>query len=161
MIIVIETIILCILFTIMVYIMSKNPIKTLYNYPPKVIQKVKSMKEYQNKIPTTKNQVLAKTTVATIIIIVVSLILKYINGYNTFIKGFGSSLLIWTIINIYDVIILDICWFCQSKKFIFKGTEDIANEYHNYWFHIKEGIVGELLGTIICIIIGLVIQFIL
>lgn len=161
MIIVIETIILCILFTIMVYIMSKNPIKTLYNYPPKVIQKVKSMKEYQNKIPTTKNQVLAKTTVAIVIIIVVSLILKYINGYNTFTKGFGSSLLIWTIINIYDVIILDICWFCQSKKFIFKGTEDIANEYHNYWFHIKEGIVGELLGTIICIIIGLVIQFIL
>lgn len=48
MIIIIETIILCILFTLMVYIMSKEPIKTLYNYPPKIIEKVKSMKEYQN-----------------------------------------------------------------------------------------------------------------
>ena len=42
MIIIIETIILCLIFTFFVYIMSKDPIKTLYNYPPKVIEKVKA-----------------------------------------------------------------------------------------------------------------------
>ena len=61
--------------------MSKNPIKTLYNYPPKVIEKVKSLDEYKDKVPTTKNMVLAKTTVAITIVIIVSLILRYINGY--------------------------------------------------------------------------------
>lgn len=161
MIIIIETIILCTLFTVMVYIMSKDPIKTLYNYPPKVIEKVKSMKEYQDKIPTTNNQILAKTTVAITIIILVSLILRYINGYTTFFSSFSTSLLIWTIINIYDVIVLDILWFCQSKRFIFKGTESISKEYKNYLFHVKEGIIGEILGTIICIIIGLIVEFIL
>ncbi len=35
MIFIIEGIVLCTLFTLMVYIMSRNPIKTLYNYPPK------------------------------------------------------------------------------------------------------------------------------
>ena len=39
MIIIIETIILCVLFTAMVYVMSKEPIKTLYNYPPKIQEK--------------------------------------------------------------------------------------------------------------------------
>lgn len=161
MIIIIETIVLCIIFTLMVYIMSKDPIKTLYNYPPKVIEKVKSMKEYQDKIPTTENKILAKTTAAITIIIFVSLILKYINGYTTFEESFQTSLLIWTIINIYDVIILDILWFCHSKRFIFKGTESISKEYKNYWFHIKEGIIGELIGATICVIIGLVVKFIL
>jgi len=161
MIIIIETIILCILFTSMVYIMSKDPIKTLYNYPPKVIEKVKSLKEYQDKIPTNKNMILAKLSVSITIIIIVSIILRYINGYTTFKEGFGYSLLIWTILNIYDVIFLDILWFCKSKKFIFKGTEDIENEYRNYWFHIKEGLIGEFIGSIICIIIGLTIKFIL
>ena len=33
MIIVIESIVLCALFTLMVFIMSRDPIKTLYNYP--------------------------------------------------------------------------------------------------------------------------------
>ena len=159
MIILIETIILCTLFTLIVYIMSKEPIKTLYNYPPKVIERVKSMKEYQDKIPTTENKILAKTTVSIIIVILVSLILRYINGYTTFTKSFSVSLLIWYIINIYDVIVLDILWFCQSKRFIFKGTEDISKEYKNYSFHIKEGLIGELIGTILCILIALVVKF--
>lgn len=120
MIIVIETITLCALFTFMVYLMSKNPIATIYNYPKKVRERVSKMEEYKDQIPTTENKILAKSTVAITIIILVSLILRYVNGYTTFIQGFRYSLLIWTIINIYDVIVLDICWFCQSKKFIFK-----------------------------------------
>ena len=40
MILVIESIILCLIFTIMVYIMSREPIKTLYNYPPKIQERV-------------------------------------------------------------------------------------------------------------------------
>ncbi len=161
MIVVIECVLLCMLFTLMVYIMSKNPIATLYNYPPKVQEKVKSLKEYKDKIPTTQNKVITKSLVSIIIITIVSLILRYINGYTTFIEGFGYSLLIWTIVNIYDVLVMDISWFCHSPKFIFKGTEDIIHEYRNYWFHIKEGLIGQAIGTIICLVIGVVIQFIL
>ena len=65
------------------------------------------------------------------------------------------------IVNIYDVLIIDICWFCKNPKFIFKGTEDMIKEYHNYWFHIKESLIGEVLALVICAIVGLVIQFIL
>ena len=50
MILIIESIALCILFTIMVYIMSRNPIKTLYNYPPKIQERVKTLDEYKDKI---------------------------------------------------------------------------------------------------------------
>ena len=49
MIIVIESIILCVLFTLMVFVMSREPIKTLYNYPPKIQERVKSFyKDVQN-----------------------------------------------------------------------------------------------------------------
>lgn len=78
MIIIVEGIVLCILFTIMVYIMSRKPIATLYNYPPKIQERVKSLKEY-----------------------------------------------------------------------------------HNYWFHIKERLKGEVIALIVCALVGLVIQFIL
>lgn len=54
MILVIESIVLCVVFTIMVYIMSREPIKTLYNYPPKIQERVKSLDEYKDKIPTQK-----------------------------------------------------------------------------------------------------------
>ena len=160
MIVFIECIVLCVVFTIMVYIMSKNPIATLYNYPPKIQERVKSLKEYQDKIPTTKNMIGAKSFAALIIVILVSLILRCVNGYTTFSEGFGYSFLIWSIVNIYDVIVMDIIWFCHSPEFVFKGTEDMADEYRNYWYHIKQGIIGEVLGLILCSIIGLIVTFI-
>lgn len=161
MILIIESIVLCVLFTIMIYIMSKEPIKTLYNYPPKIQEKVKSLDEYKDKIPTQKNKIFAKSLASISIIVIMSLILRYVNGYTTFIEGFGYSFLLWTIVNIYDALVIDICWFCQSEEFIFKGTEDMIKEYHNYWFHIKESLKGEVIALVVCAIVGLVIQFIL
>lgn len=161
MIIVIESIVLCVIFTIMVYIMSRKPITTLYNYPPKIQERVKSLDRYKDKIPTTQNKIIVKFIASIFIVIIVSLILRYINGYTTFIKGFGYGFLIWSIVNIYDALVIDICWFCHSKEFVLKGTEDMTKEYHNYWFHIKESLKGELIALIVCAIVGLVIQYIL
>jgi len=161
MILVIESIALCVLFTIMVYIMSREPIKTLYNYPPKIQERVKSLKEYKDKIPTQENKIFDKSLASILIIIIISLILRYINGYTTFIEGFGYGFLLWTIVNIYDVVVMDIIWFCHDPYFVFKGTEDMVDEYHNYWFHIKGSLIGEVLALVICAIVGLVIQFIL
>lgn len=161
MILIIESIVLCVLFTIMVYIMSREPIKTLYNYPPKIQKRVKSLDEYKDKIPTQKNKIFAKSLASILIIIIISLILRYVNGYTTFIEGFGYGFLLWTIVNIYDAVVMDIIWFCHDPYFVFKGTEDMVDEYHNYWFHIKGSLIGEVLALVICAIVGLVIQFIL
>jgi len=161
MILVIESIALCVLFTIMVYIMSREPIKTLYNYPPKIQERVKSLDEYKDKIPTQKNKIFAKSFASILIIAIISLILRYVNGYTTFIEGFGYGFLLWTIVNIYDAVVMDIIWFCHDPYFVFKGTEDMVDEYHNYWFHIKGSLIGEVLALVICAIVGLVIEFIL
>lgn len=161
MILVIESIVLCLLFTIMVYIMSREPIKTLYNYPPKIQKRVKSLDQYKDKIPTKENKIFAKTLASILIIIIISLILRYVNGYTTFIEGFGYGFLLWTIVNIYDAVVMDIIWFCHDSYFVFKGTEDMVDEYHNYWFHIKGSLIGEILALVICAIVGLIIQFVL
>ena len=161
MILVVESIALCTLFTIMVYIMSRKPINTLYNYPPKIQERVKSLDEYKDKIPTQKNKIFAKSLASILIIAIISFILRYVNGYTTFIEGFGYGFLLWTIVNIYDAVVMDIIWFCHDPYFVFKGTEDMVDEYHNYWFHIKGSLIGEGLALVICAIVGLVIQFVL
>lgn len=161
MIIVIESIILCALFTLMVFSISREPIKTLYNYPPKIQERVKSLDEYKDKIPTQKNKLVAKLCASILFLAIICLVLRYINGYTTFIESFKYGFLLWTVVNLYDVIILDIIWFCHDKHFVFKGTEDMVNEYHNYWFHIKGFFIGEFLALVICLLAGLIIQFVL
>ena len=161
MILVIESVILCAAFTLMIRFLSKEPIKTLYNYPPKIRERVKTLEEYIDRIPTQKNKAAAKCTACVLFVIVISLILRYVNGYTTFIEAFGYGFLLWTILNLYDVIVLDIIWFCHDPRFVFHGTEDMVKDYHDYAFHIKGFFVGEALALAVCALAGMVVQFIL
>ena len=161
MIIVIEGVVLCLFFTLMVYILSREPIKTLYNYPPRIQERVKSLDQYKDQIPTRGNKVAAKIFASILFVIILSLILRYVNGYTTFLKSFGYGFLLWSIVNLWDAVVLDILWFCHDPYFVFKGTEDMVSDYHDYWFHIKGFFIGEVLALIVCALAGLVVQFVL
>lgn len=161
MIILIESLILCALFTLMVFIISRNPINTLYNYPPKIQERVKSLDEYKDKIPTQKNKIFSKLFAIILFVLLLSVILRFVNGYSTFLQAFGYGFLLWTIVNTYDAIVMDIIWFCHDPYFVFKGTEDMKDEYHNYWFHIKGFIIGECIALVVCGIAGIIVQFVL
>ena len=141
----IESIVLCLVFTLMVYLMSRDPIKTIYNYPPNIQERVKSLPEYQDQIPTQ----------------ILSLVLRYVNGCTTFKDAFLTGFLLWTIVNAYDAIVMDIIWFCHDPYFVIKGTEDMTADYHDYMFHIKGSLIGEVLALVVCALAGLVVQFIL
>lgn len=161
MILVFEGVILCLIFTIMVYLLSREPIKTLYNYPPRIQERVRSLEEYRDRIPTQKNKLAAKVLASILFIIILSLILRYINGYTAFLHAFSYGFLLWTIVNVWDVVVLDILWFCHDPHFVFKGTEDMVSEYHDYWFHIRGFFVGEVLALIVCAVSGMFVQFVL
>ncbi|MBQ6360899.1 MAG: hypothetical protein IJJ25_07135 [Lachnospiraceae bacterium] len=161
MIIILESLILCVLFTVMVYFMSREPVKTLYNYPPRIQERVRSLDEYRDQIPTQKNKAAAKIGASILFVIILSLILRYVNGCTTFREAFGYGFLLWTIVNLWDVIVLDIVWFCHDPYFVFKGTEDMVSDYHDYWFHIRGFFIGELLALAVCAAAGLVVHFIL
>ena len=161
MILAIESVALCLLFTLMVYGMSRDPIKQLYNYPPKIQERVRSLPEYEGKIPTQKNKLAAKLTASVLFIVILSLILRYLNGCTSFLQAFGTGFLLWTIVNLWDAIVLDILWFCHDPHFVLKGTEDMVSDYHDYWFHIKGFFIGEVLALAVCAMAGLIVQFVL
>ena len=161
MILLIESAILCLLFTVMVYMMSREPIKTLYNYPPRIQERVKSLAEYRDQIPTQKNKVTTKIAALVVFVIVLSLILRYVNGYTTFSEAFGYGFLLWTVVNLWDLIVLDIIWFCHDPHFVLKGTEDMTEDYHDYGFHFKGFLIGESLALAVCALAGLAVQYIL
>ena len=161
MILAIESVVLCLVFTLMVSLMVRDPIKSLYNYPPRIQERVKSLEEYKDKIPTQKNKLAAKLIACFLFLVVLSLILRYVNGCTTFLSAFCNGFLLWTIVNLWDVIVLDILWFCHDPHFVFKGTEDMVSDYHDYWFHIKGFFIGEALALVVCALAGLVVQLVL
>ena len=161
MILIIESIVLCIAFTAMVYAMSRDPVKTLYNYPPAIQERVRSLPEYQGRIPVRKDKAAAKLGASALFVVLLALVLRYVNGYTAFRQAFGYGFLLWTVVNLWDMLVLDILWFCHDPHFVFKGTEDMVSDYHDYRFHIKGFCIGEGLALVVCALAGLAVRFVL
>ena len=100
-----------------------------------------------------------KGVAVVVFIVLFALIIKKVNKANTFLEGFTISYIIWLIIAWYDALIVDCLWFCHSKKVRIPGTEDMK-EYQDYGFHIRQSLIGSLIGLPACLAIGAIVAVI-
>ena len=155
MILFIECAVLCVLFTIPLLIMIKNPLSGINNYPPAIIRRVRDMGLIDDTVLPRSKKVIARKLIAAIFIAVIcTLIVYFVNGARTFWEGFGVSYLIWTVVDWYDAVVIDWIWFCHDPHFIIPGTEDMVEDYHDYWFHAKASLKGMLIGLPVALIVG-------
>lgn len=82
----------------------------------------------------------------------------YFDGARDFKNGFIYSFTIWIIIKLYVVFILDCLWYAHSPKYWIKGTEDLEKEYKNYKFYLSSIPRSLIVGAIVSIIIGIILQ---
>ena len=153
----IESFIACALFTLMVFLMSRDPIKTVFNYPPAIIERCDKLGlvDASNK-PGGAVFYAKKLTAMAIFGVLLGLLVRYVNGCTTFCSGALTAYALWCVVNWFDAFVLDCLWFCHDKHFVIPGTEDMVSEYHNYWFHIKGGFIGMVLAIPAALMAGLV-----
>lgn len=152
----IESLIACALFTLMVFLMSRDPIKTVFNYPPAIIERCDKLGlvDASNK-PGGVGFYVKKLTAMAIFGVLLGLLVRYVNGCTTFWCGCLTAYALWVVVNWFDAIVLDCIWFCNDKHFVIPGTEDMVADYHDYWFHIKGALIGMLLGIPAALVAGL------
>ena len=152
----VESFILCILFSIFATApVLKNPLSKIYAYPPQIIERTKELGLITNQQTFHSKRIVAKKWVAAFLIaVILALILVYINKAATFWDGFFLSYGLWLVVDWFDAIILDCIWFCHSKRVIVPRTEDMTDEYHHYLFHIEASLLGMLIGLPVCILVG-------
>lgn len=151
-----EFIIACALFALMVFLMSRDPVKSIFNYPPAIIERCDKLGlvDTSNK-PGGVGFYVKKLTAVAIFGVLLGLLLRYVNGCTTFWCGCLTAYALWVVVNWFDAIVLDCIWFCNDKHFVIPGTEDMVADYHDYWFHIKGALIGMLLGIPAALVAGL------
>ena len=152
----IESLVACAVFTLFVFLMSRDPIKIVFNYPPAIIERCDKLGlvDAGNR-PGGVIFYVMKVVAMMIFGILLGLLVRYVNGCKTFWYGALTAYALWVVVNWFDAIVLDCIWFCHDKHFVIPGTEDMVGEYHNYWFHIKGSLIGMLLGIPAAIVAGL------
>lgn len=154
----IESIAACAAFTLFVFLMSRNPIKQIFNYPPAIIERCKSLGLVDDSNRPGGPVFYAKKLIAMLCFgVLLGLLVRYVNGCTTFWSGALTAYALWCVVNWFDAFVMDCLWFCHNKHFIIPGTEDMAADYHDYWFHIKGGLMGMALAIPAALMAGVIV----
>ena len=154
----IESLIACVIFTLFVFLMSRDPVKTIFNYPPAIIERCKQLGLVdEGNRPGGKGFYAKKVAALLVFDVLLGLLMRNVNDCTTFWCGALTAYAIWCVVNWFDAIVLDCIWFCHDPHFIIKGTEDMTRDYHDYWFHIKGALIGMVLAIPAALIAGLVV----
>lgn len=154
----IESLIACAVFTLFVFLMSRDPVKTVFNYPPAIIERCKQLGLVDESNRLGGAGFYAKKVTALLVFgVLLGLLVRYVNGCTTFWCGALTAYALWCVVNWFDAIVLDCIWFCHDPHFVIKGTEDMARDYHDYWFHIKGALIGMVLAVPAAMIAGLIV----
>ena len=156
----IESLVACAVFSLFVFLISRNSIKQIFNYPPAIIERCDKLGlvDAGNK-PGGAVFYAKKISAIAFFGVLLGLFVRYVNGCTTFWGGALTAYALWCVVNWFDAFVLDCLWFCHDKHFVIPGTEDMVSAYHDYWFHIKGGFIGmvlaipaALIGGVICIL---------
>lgn len=121
----VESIIACAVFTLFVFLMSRDPIKMVYYYPPTIVERCKSLGLVdESNRPGGVTFYVKKITARAIFGIMLGLLVRYVNGCTTFWSGCLTAYALWCVVNWFDAFVLDCLWFCHDRHFVIPGTED-------------------------------------
>lgn len=162
MILFLECIVSCLLFTLMILpAQYKDPIKMIMSYPPNIRKRVEELPQYRDSIQKREKAHIGKKIFGIVFFVFVFSAVAYFSGCRDFKSAFFHVFILFFVVNLFDLLVLDIGVFCHSKKLRIPGTEDMEKDYKDYFFHAKGAFVGTLLGVIIALASAGIIKIIL
>lgn len=158
MVLLLESVFVCLFFTVFVAIMAKDPVKTIYNYPPAIVKRAEELGLVNpDNRPGGKAFYIKKCFALVLFGVLLGLLVRFVNHADGFWQGALLAYVLWCVGNIWDALVMDCLWFCHDKRFIIPGTEDMTEAYHDYWFHIKGSLIGMAIGIPAALIAGLIV----
>ena len=114
-----ESLAACALFTLFVYLMSRDPVKTVFNYPPAIIERCRQLGLVDDSNRPGGPVFYAKKITALVVFgVLLGLLVRYANGCTTFWDGFLTAYALWNVVNWFDAIVLDCLWFCHEGSLL-------------------------------------------
>ncbi len=155
MILVIEIIAACLLFTVVTIAgTKKDPLSGLHNMPLELQEKVASMPQYEGiKVFHTKNRIVKKIPAMVVFLILFVFMMKLAGAAN-FKQGFIYTFFLWTVLKLYVVFVLDCIVYAHTPSMWIPGTEDNPQYYQNYRFYISSIPRSLLVGAILSALVG-------
>lgn len=156
MILALECVIACILFTIPLEILGAMRREVFTNdYPPVVTDKLRELNLIAEKPPAKKSDIIRKLIAFVVFAVLFAVVLRYINGITTFMSAALTAYLLWFAVDWYDFLVNDIMPVPFDK--FYKLAKVSAIDRSAVLFHFKSSMKGMLIGLVFASVIGLIV----
>ena len=154
-----ESIAACLLFTLMLELVTRNRREAFANdYPPVVTEKLRTLGLIAQKPPARKKDIIRKVIALLVYALLFALLLRYVNGIETFWGGALTAYGLWLVVDWYDFLVVDIL-LAPFDKF-YKASGVSAFDKSAVLFHFKGSVRGMILGLICALLVGLIVPLI-
>ena len=155
MVLLIQCILFCLVFTLIILpAQYKDPMSMIASYPPIIIRRVEELPQYKDSIKQKEKSHITKKIFGLFFFVFLLTFIAYLSGCRDFQSTFVHVFTLFFVVNIYDLIVLDWGIFCHSQKLRIPGTEDMDKEYKDYLFHAKGACIGIILGLFVALLSG-------
>ena len=159
MVLLIESIVSCAIFTLLIKAISHNRQEVFTNdYPPVVTDKLRALGLIAEKPPARINDVIRKLIALVIFSILFALLMRHVNGISTFGEAARTVYGLWLVVDWYDFLVMDILLAPFDKFYQTSGVS--AFDKSAVFFHFKGSVRGMILGVFCALLVGLIVPLI-
>ena len=153
----IESIIACVLFTVIVIIATRSRREAFVNdYPPVITENLRDMRMIAEKPTSGKSDIIRKLISIIIFAIIFALVLRFVNGISEFAEGALTAYLLWLVVDWYDFLVIDVL--CAPFDKFYRAAKVSAFDRSAVWFHFKGSVKGMMIGIVFAPLVGLAVM---
>lgn len=157
----IQCLILCIIFTIAILpAQYRDPLSQFASYPTAIKKRVYELPEYKDYINKVEQKNWIRKIAGALLVSLLLAFVAFFSGNKTFSSAFFHVFVLFLSVNLYDLIVFDLIIFCHSKKLMIPGTEDMKEEYRSPNHHIIGALKGCAIGAAAALIAALLVVLI-
>ena len=151
-----ESIVACALSTLLIKLISHNRQEVFTNdYPPVVTNKLRELGLIAEKPPAKRKDVIRKLTATIVFALLFALLMRCVNGIETFWDAALTAYGLWLVVDWYDFLVMDILLAPLDKFYQKSGIS--AFDKAAVWFHFKGSLRGMILGIFCALLVGLIV----
>lgn len=136
--ILIEIILMCLIFFILVIgLLLISPKSFIGDYPPEIQEEYYRSQNQKKDREKNSLGMKIKKIISLIAFTFIFAWMLHISGAKSFLEGLLLSYLFMIVLFAWDIFFLDWVLFANIKKIRLPGTEKMDKEYHQKWFHVK------------------------
>ena len=152
----IEAVIACLSFHLMVAaILQKRQEVFANDYPPVVTEKLRTMGLIAQKPPAKKKDIIRKLIALLVYAVLFALLLRHVNKITTFLQAALTAYGLWLVVDWYDFLVMDVLCAPFDKFYKLSGVNAFNKEA--VVFHFKGSVRGMVLGIFCALLVGLIV----